>query len=46
MGIDLALAGLCGLVCTVPIGRIADRLGAARVLAMLQVSPPNIAWPG
>ncbi|WP_085583175.1 MULTISPECIES: MFS transporter [unclassified Pseudomonas] len=37
VGIGLALAGLCGLVCTVPIGRIADRFGAARVLAVLQV---------
>ncbi|WP_411958872.1 MFS transporter [Pseudomonas sp. s4] len=37
VGIGLGLAGLCGLVCTVPIGRIADRLGAARVLAVLQV---------
>src|SRR5476651_1400406 len=37
VGIGLALAGLCGLVCAVPIGRLADRLGAARVLAFLQV---------
>lgn len=37
VGIGLALAGLCGLVCTVPIGRLADRFGAARVLAVLQV---------
>lgn len=37
VGIGLALAGLCGLVCAVPIGRLADRLGAARVLAFIQV---------
>lgn len=37
VGIGLALAGLCGLVCAVPIGRLADRFGAARVLAFLQV---------
>ena len=37
VGIGLALAGLCGLVCAVPIGRLADRLGAARVMAFLQV---------
>ncbi|AZD29883.1 MFS transporter [Pseudomonas chlororaphis] len=37
VGIGLALAGLCGLICTVPIGRLADRFGAARVLAVLQV---------
>lgn len=32
VGLALSVAGLCGLVCTVPIGRLADRLGAGRVL--------------
>lgn len=32
VGLALSVAGLCGLACTVPIGRLADRLGAARVL--------------
>ncbi|MFI2411284.1 hypothetical protein [Streptomyces sp. NPDC018947] len=34
MGLALSVAGLCGLVCTVPIGRLADRLGAGRVLTV------------
>ncbi|MGW5283093.1 MFS transporter [Streptomyces collinus] len=33
VGLALSVAGLCGLLCTVPIGRLADRLGAGRVLA-------------
>ncbi|MER6997177.1 MFS transporter [Streptomyces sp. NPDC000410] len=32
VGLALSVAGLCGLLCTVPIGRLADRLGAGRVL--------------
>ncbi|MFF7867770.1 MFS transporter [Streptomyces qaidamensis] len=34
VGLALSVAGLCGLVCTVPIGRLADRLGAGRVLTV------------
>lgn len=32
VGLALSLAGLCGIVCTVPIGRLADRFGPDRVL--------------
>ncbi|MBD0742901.1 MFS transporter [Streptomyces sp. CBMA152] len=32
VGMALSVAGLCGLLCTVPIGRLADRHGAGRVL--------------
>jgi MFS family permease len=32
VGLALSVAGLCGLVCTVPIGKLADRFGADRVL--------------
>ncbi|WP_250301011.1 MFS transporter [Streptomyces sp. A 4/2] len=32
VGLALSVAGLCGLVCTVPIGRLADRHGPRRVL--------------
>ncbi|MFD9985582.1 MFS transporter [Streptomyces massasporeus] len=34
VGLALSVAGLCGLLCTVPIGRLADRLGAGRVLTV------------
>ncbi|MEU9033423.1 MFS transporter [Streptomyces sp. NPDC048352] len=34
VGLALSVAGLCGLVCTVPLGRLADRVGAGRVLAV------------
>lgn len=37
VGLGLSLAGLCGFCCTVPIGRLADRLGSGRTLIMLQV---------
>ncbi|MFF3510934.1 MFS transporter [Streptomyces sp. NPDC002573] len=32
VGLALSVAGLCGLLCTVPIGRLADRLGPRPVL--------------
>lgn len=37
VGIGLSLAGLVGLACAVPIGRLADRIGAGRTLIGLQV---------
>ncbi|MFI9720176.1 MFS transporter [Streptomyces sp. NPDC052396] len=33
VGLGLSVAGLCGLLCTVPIGRLGDRFGPRRVLA-------------
>lgn len=40
VGIGLSIAGLAGLVCAAPIGRIADRVGPGRVAITLQ------AWRG
>lgn len=37
VGAGLSLAGLCGLICAVPIGRIADRVGDRRTLIVLQL---------
>jgi len=37
VGAGLSLAALCGLICGVPIGRIADRTGAPHMLIALQV---------
>ncbi len=37
VGTGLSIAALCGLLCGVPIGRLADRIGAPRMLIALQV---------
>lgn len=37
VGLGLSVAGLCGLLCAVPIGKAADRFGDGRVLIILQV---------
>src|SRR5947209_2011948 len=37
VGVGLSLAGLCGLVCSVPIGRLADRIGDRWTLVGLQL---------
>lgn len=37
VGTGLSIAALCGLVCVVPISRLADRVGAPRMLIALQL---------
>lgn len=37
VGVGISLAGLFGLICAVPIGRLADRIGEARTLILLQI---------
>jgi MFS family permease len=37
VGFGLSMAGLAGLLCALPIGRLADRAGAARTLTLLQL---------
>jgi len=37
VGLGLSLAGLCGLVAAVPLGRLTDRIGTAQALMALNV---------
>ncbi|MER7168604.1 MFS transporter [Micromonospora sp. NPDC000207] len=37
VGTGLSVAALCGLLCVVPIGRVADRIGAPQTLIALQL---------
>jgi MFS family permease len=37
VGTGLSIAALCGLICGVPIGRVADRIGAPNMMILLQV---------
>ncbi|XTZ13502.1 MFS transporter [Micromonospora echinospora] len=34
VGLGLAIANVCGLICTVPLGRLADRVGPRRLLVI------------